>query len=245
MACPYTGMPVKWLRVQRKRLDLRMARKASTLLVLVTLLFASTAMLQGQGIDLFLQGGASSLMDKNSPSTVTGPFQTSYATGGQFSLGAEARLGSLFGLEGAYGWGQNNLRVAGSGSNSGIQASYGIRHQRASGDFVLHAPFPILKPYLLAGIEYDHFSPYGNTVVTLPGISGSLSSNGSPVLSSDNELGFNYGGGVELGVLPFVGFRIDIRDHVTSSPSFGLQGRYNTTAHDVEYSAGIVIHVGK
>lgn len=201
--------------------------------------------LRAQGIDVFLQGGGSSFFDKNYPSTTSGPLGTTFSTGGQFSVGAELRLGSILGLEGAYGWGQNNLQVTQLGTNPGIETSFGIRHQRASGDLVLHAPFPIVKPYLAAGIEYDRFSPYGNTQVTLPGISQSFTSTGSPVLSPDNELGFNYGGGLEFKVLPLVGLRLDVRDHVTGSPNFGLPGRYNATANDVEYSAGVVFHFGK
>jgi opacity protein-like surface antigen len=221
------------------------ARKLLTCVSLAAMLGTGATIARAQGIDVFLQGGGSSFIDKNYPSTASGPFGTSYSTGGQFSLGAEARLGSLLGLEGAYGWGQNNLSVTRLGTSPGFEQSFGIRHQRASGDLVLHAPFPILKPYVLAGIEYDRFSPYGYTHVTLPGFTSTVTSSGGPVLSPDNKLGFNYGGGIEFSVLPLVGLRLDVRDHVTGSPSFGLPGRYNATAHDVEYSAGIVFHFGK
>lgn len=218
------------------------ARKALTLLFAIVILCAGATALRAQGIDVFLQGGASSFFDKNYPNTTAGPFGTSYSTGGQFSAGAEGRFGSIFGLEGAYGWGQNNLSVTQVGTNPGLEQSFIIRHQRASGDLVLHVPFIIVSPYALAGIEYDRFSPYGYTHVSLPGFT---TTTGGQILSSSNKLGFNYGGGLEFKVFPFVGLRLDVRDHVTGSPNFGLPGHYNATAHDVEYSAGIVVHFGK
>jgi opacity protein-like surface antigen len=222
-----------------------MVRKIFLLIALAIVLAASTTMLQAQGIDLFLQGGGSALFDKNYPTTTQGPFGTSYAPGGQFSAGAEARLGSILGLEGAYWWGQNNLRVTQLGTSPGIQTTYGIRHQQVSGDLLLHLPLPIIHPYVAGGLEYVRFSPYGHTQVNLPGFTASGSTSGGPFLSSSNKFGFNYGAGIELKVLPLVGFRVDARDFVTGSPSFGLPGNYNTKANDVEYSLGLVLHLGK
>lgn len=221
-----------------------MNQKTSALLVIAMLVGASSSILHAQGIDLFLQGGGSALSDKNYPTTTPGPLGTSYAPGGQFSAGAEARLISIVGVEGAYWWGQNNLRVTQLGTSPGIKATYGIRHQQVSGDALLHIPFPILKPYLAGGVEFVRFSPYGNTRVTLAGFTSSFSTTGGPFLSSSNKVGFNYGGGIEMKVLPLIGLRVDVRDFVTGSPSFGLPGRFNATAHDVEYSAGIVLHLG-
>ncbi|HTV54921.1 MAG TPA: outer membrane beta-barrel protein [Terriglobia bacterium] len=131
------------------------------------------------------------------------------------------------------------------GTSPGIQTTYGIRHQQASGDVLLHVPFPIIKPYVAGGIEYVRFSPYGHTQVTVPGFTTSFSSSGGPFLSASNKFGFNYGAGVEMKVLPFIGLRVDARDFVTGSPSFGLPGNFNARANDVEYSAGIVLHLGK
>jgi opacity protein-like surface antigen len=222
-----------------------MVRKTLTSIALALVMGASTAILQAQGIDVFLQGGGSALFDKNYPTTTPGPLGTTYAPGGQFSAGAEARLGSIFGLEGAYWWGQNNLRVTQLGTSSGLQATYGIRHQQVSGDVLLHVPFPIIKPYVAGGIEYVRFSPYGHATLSLPGFTTSFTSSGGPLLSPSNKFGFNYGAGIEFKVLPIVGIRVDARDFVTGSPSFGLPGNYSARANDFEYSAGIVLHFGK
>jgi opacity protein-like surface antigen len=222
-----------------------MARTIIACLALAAMLGASTTLVYGQGIDAFLQGGGSAFFDKNYPTSTSGPLGTSYAPGGQFSAGIEARLGSILGLEGAYWWGQNNLRISQLGTSPGIQTSYGIHHQQVSADVLLHVPFPIIKPYVAGGIDYVRFSPYGNTHVTLPGFTSSFSSTGGPFLSSSNKLGFNYGAGIELKVLPIVGFRVDARDFVTGSPSFGLPGNFNAKANDLEYSVGIVLHFGK
>jgi opacity protein-like surface antigen len=222
-----------------------MARKIFMLLALAVVFSASTTSLPAQGVDLFLQGGGSALFDKNYPTTTPGPLGTSYAPGGQFSAGAEARLGSIFGLEGAYWWGQNNLRVTQLGTSPGVQTTYGIRHQQVSGDVLIHVPFPVIKPYVAGGIEYVRYSPYGHTTLSLPGFATSFTSSGGPLLSPSSKFGFNYGAGIELKVLPIVGVRVDARDFVTGSPSFGLPGNYSAKANDVEYSLGIVLHFGK
>ncbi|MGH9328544.1 MAG: outer membrane beta-barrel protein [Terriglobia bacterium] len=206
----------------------------------VLVLCLGTVVLDAQGYNVFLMGGGSSLFNSNSSVISTGPLSSSYATGGQFTVGGQVPLNGLLSVEGAYGWGQNNLLVTSFG---GFKTSYGIRNQRISGDLVLHPPVSILGllPYVDAGPEYDRFSPYGSAVISLPGFSAS----GTQVLSTDNKIGFNYGGGVEIKFLPFIGLRLDVRDHVTSSPSFGLPGRYSSTAHDLEYSAGLVFNFGK
>lgn len=219
-------------------------RKLIKSLVPIIVFCLGSVVLHAQGYNVFVMGGGSSLFNKNFSTLSTGPLSSSYATGGQFTVGVQAPLNPVFSLEGSYGWGQNNLRLT---NFSGLETTYGIRNQRISGDLVAHTPVSIfgLRPYVEAGPEYDRFSPYGSARLSLPGFLQGLSTSGSQVLLIDNKVGFNYGGGVEIKLLPIVGLRLDVRDHITGSPNFGLPGEYNNTAHDLEYSAGLVFHFGK
>ncbi len=67
-------------------------------------------------------------------------------------------------------------------------------------------------------------------------------------------VGFNYGGGLEKKLMYRVRLRFDVRDHVTASPTYGLPSSSSSSgpifpisraAHDLEYSAGLVFHLGK
>jgi hypothetical protein len=74
-------------------------------------------------------------------------------------------------------------------------------------------------------------------------------------LTADNKFGFNYGGGIEWKMARILGLRFDVRDHLTGSPHFGLASMATATepavfpvsgiAHGLEYSAGLVFHLGK
>jgi opacity protein-like surface antigen len=229
-----------------------MTRRLTKALAVAAVLFISASALQAQDFNVFVMGGGSSLFNAHNFDVKSGPFGSTYSTGGQFTAGIQAPLVSILSLEGAYGWGQNNLRLTNFGTN--IETGYGIHNQRVSGDLVLHSPLSLLglKPYLDGGLEYDRFSPYGSANASFPNFSQVVTTNGSPVLSPDNKLGFNYGGGLEWKLLPVVGLRLDVRDHVTGTPTFGLPAQSNSgpffpvkgAAHDLEYSAGIVLHFG-
>lgn len=225
------------------------ARKFVKPFVLIVVLSVSAISTEAQGYNVFLMGGGSSLFDSRTFDINSGPFGSAYSTGGQFTVGAQAPLVSILSLEGSYGWGRNNLRITNFGTS--VETGYGIHNQRVSGDLVAHSPISFLglRPYADAGLEYDRFSPYGTAQTSF----GNFTTSGSSILSPDNKLGFNYGGGLELKLIPLIGLRFDVRDHVTGSPTFGLPMQSNTSpffpvsgaAHDLEYSAGIVFHFGK
>ncbi|MGD0221594.1 MAG: hypothetical protein ABSF71_04600 [Terriglobia bacterium] len=129
-----------------------------------------------------------------------------------------------------------------------VESEHGVRNQRFSGDLVAHAPksFAGLKPYLAGGLEYDHFSQPGSSSDIFNGFS-------NVTLGAANKIGVNYGGGVDMKLLPHVALRVDVRDHLMTSPTYGLPSSSSIgpfypisgVAHDLEYSAGLVIHLGK
>jgi opacity protein-like surface antigen len=245
-------------------------RFRTTLALSVTLL-AGAPLLCAQGASIFVMGGGTALYDRQlfnvqltvpastaprgsvqdpcpSPGCLPAsePFSSGFSSGGRVMFGAEVSMNRILGIEGSYAYGRNNLTVTDLGT--GAETGYGARLQRFSGDFVLHAPVVLLgiRPYALAGLEYDRLSPTagGASVAFIQGFAGSSSA----VLGSNNMIGFNYGGGVEYHVLPLVSLRLDIRDHVTGSPGFGLPSSLFPThgvAHDLEYLGGIELHFRK
>jgi hypothetical protein len=74
-------------------------------------------------------------------------------------------------------------------------------------------------------------------------------------LSSQGEEGFNAGAGLDYKVARKVDLRLDVRDHMFSSPTYGLPstpGAFSTayfpisgSAHNIEYSLGLVYRFGK
>jgi opacity protein-like surface antigen len=219
-------------------------------LVVITAFSMGATALYAQEYSVFAMGSISSLLDKRYYSEHTIPYGSSYKTGGDFTLGAEAPLkkSKILGVEGSYSRVRNNLAITDYGLSTPSETGYGIHDQRLSGDLVAHAPryFLGLKPYLVAGLEYDRFSP------TYPR-SNIFNGFVNAALGSANKAGISYGGGLDMKLLPYLNLRLDVRDHLTSTPTYGLpssssNGPYypiSGPAHDVEYSAGIALHFGK
>lgn len=135
--------------------------------------------------------------------------------------------------------------------------SYGVTDQRVSVDILTHVPKTIkgLRPYLATGLEFDNFAP--TSEATASANSSSPGFNGVPntVLKGDDKVGFNVGGGMDINLTRRLAFRLDLRDHITGSPTFGLPSSSSSVysayypitglANDLEYSAGIVMRFGK
>jgi opacity protein-like surface antigen len=218
--------------------------KPVQLVGLLTSLFLSSNLAHAQGFRVFAQAGGSFFQDERFFTHLFDRYRSNYATGGKITFGAEITPSSIIGLEGAYSYGRNNLRL--TNLDQSQTTGYGAYSQRVSANLLLHSPIEFLgvRPYATGGIEYDRISPTSGAKTTAftQGFAGQ-----SVILGSNNKIGFNYGGGVELGFLPAILLRLDLRDHVTGSPTYGLSSsRYpiSGAAHDVELSAGIVFHVG-
>jgi len=223
-------------------------RKPLQVLVAIFALGASATALNAEDFSVFAMGSISSLLDKGYYNEYTTPYGSTYKTGGGITFGAEYPLGKILGVEGSYSRVRDNLVLTNYGLSTPQETGYGIHNQRFSGDLVAHAPrsFFGFKPYLAAGLEYDRFSPVGPPSDTFSGFV-------NVSLGAANKVGVNYGGGVDRKLLPYLNLRIDVRDHLTSTPTYGLPsssgvGAYfpvSGAAHDLDYSAGIVFHFGK
>ena len=227
-------------------------------LIVTVALCLSAAAGRAQENRIFLMGGAASLGDKSSFTELYIPFTTSYANGGRGIVGVEVPLkkSKIFGFEGSYGFGQNNLKLANLEYTYAPVTSYGLRNNRVSGDLVVRSPsaYHGAHPYVVFGVEYDLFSATGaaQSLATTEGFAAEPTAK----LSSNGSVGVNFGGGIDYKVTSRFDLRLDVREHIASSPTFGLPTSEPTTAglawfpvtgsaHILEYSIGITYRFGK
>ena len=205
---------------------------------------------------LYVTGGGSQIRGIHDFQEAFIPYQSTFAKGAGGSLGIELPLkkSTIFGVEFSYGLSQNNLELTNENTNPVTETSYGLRDSRFSGDIVLHSPstFRNIRPYFVVGGEYDRFSPTSAAVSLANRVGFAY----APVakLSSQGDAGVNFGGGLDYHLTEKWGVRIDVRDHITSSPTLGLP--YGITpssnayypvsgdAHNIQYTIGIVYHFG-
>jgi len=207
---------------------------------------------------IFVTGGGTSMRDPRSFDLNYIPFTSQFASGGGGNVGFELPLkkSNMFGFELSYGLSQSNFELTDQNTNPTTTVSYGLRDNRISGDLVVHSPatFRNIRPYAVVGAEYDRYSPTSKAV-SLAASVGFGASAPSARLTSEGDGGVNFGGGLDYKVTERWGVRIDVRDHLTSSPTLGLpygplsssQPAYfpvSGRASNIEYSIGIVYHFG-
>jgi len=219
--------------------------KLTKLLSLIAVVCFFTSLAYGQEFRAFVMGTGSFLGNERFFTNVNQRFRSNYASGGKIIFGGEYPLSNIFGAEGSYGYGRNNLRVTNLSASQTL--GYGVRSQRVSANLVGHSPISLLgvRPYATGGLEFDHFGPtsQAKTIAFTQGFAGQV-----VTLGSANKLGVNFGGGVDWSFFPTLALRLDLRDHLTGTPTYGLSGgRFpiSGAAHDVEFSVGLVFHMGK
>jgi len=163
--------------------------------------------------------------------------------------------GKLLSIESAYSSGPNNLVVTNTNVFPHVGVEYPIRAYIGSLSAVFHAPVSLfhVRPYAEGGVEYDRFSPTPAAITTAQN-QGFASVNTAHITHND-KFGINLGGGLDRKLSKRLTFRIDLRDHITGSPAFGLPPQPNSDsiasfpvsgrAHDLVYTAGILLHLGK
>jgi opacity protein-like surface antigen len=231
------------------------AKKFVQGLIVALALCLSTTTGHAQGYRFFIMGSDSVFTDNRSFTEGYLPYTSGYADGGKVTAGIEAPFYNIFGIEGSYGFGSNNLEITNQNTTPWTALGYGVRDNRFSADIVGHVPgvWRGIRAYGVVGLEYDVFSPT-NAAETLAKTQG-FAFSPSATLSSQGKAGFNAGGGIDYKVTSRVDLRIDARYHSFGSPTFGLpQAATSVTsaffpvggpAHDIEYSIGLVYRFGK
>jgi len=230
-------------------------------LIVTAALCLSTTSVRAQGYRVFIMGGDSSLTDQRSFTERYVNYTSTYAGGAKAIVGVEAPFYKIFGIEASYGIGSDNLEINNLTYAYSLIKAYGVKNNRLSVDIVGHIPgvWRGIRAYGVVGVEYDIFSPTssGQTLAKTQGFACQVKNTAicSATLSSQGEEGFNAGAGLDYKVARKVDLRLDVRDHMFSSPTYGLPstpGTFSTayfpisgSARDIEYSIGLVYRFGK
>jgi hypothetical protein len=223
-------------------------------LTAMVLLSASAGALHAQDFRVFIEGGASSLRDKQYYSVYGGSFTSTYRTGNSFTVGAEYPIFKTLSAEGTYGRFRNNLAITNvfNSSTPYDVTGYGVQGQRVTLDANAHAAKPIkgVRPFLVFGLDVDRFAPTSDGAA----LAKSRGFNGVPgtILNPDYRFGYNFGFGMDIALTHLLAVRVDARDHRVTTPTLGLPhsatpgvaGYYPVTGgmNDFVVSAGFVIH---
>jgi len=217
----------------------------------------STTTVRAQGYKFFIMGADSSLADQRSFTERYILYSSAYAGGAKGIAGVEAPFYKIFGIEGSYGYGQNNLEITNQSTSPYTAKAYGVRYSRFSADIVGHVPgvWRGIRAYGVVGLEYDVFSPTSSAKTLAKTQGGFACATCTGTLSSQDEGGFNVGGGLDYKVASKVDLRLDVRDHMFGSPTYGLPSTppsasaayfpISGSARDIEYSIGLVYRFGK
>ena len=197
--------------------------------------------------------GGSTLYDKRNFISADEKYKSSYDVQPRYVYGTGVPLTKLLGLEVAYSTGPANLRVTNISLSPRAGHVYDVNHHTASVNVVLHGPARIfgVRPYVTAGWDYNRFAP--TLAAKLYANAQGFGAVSTATLTYTDKLGMNAGVGLERKIMPRVFLRLDARDHICGSPTFGLPAQASTSAifpvtgsaHNVEYTAGIVVHIGK
>ena len=242
-----------------------MKKTVQGLMVLAVLLW-STGGAQARDLfkdkqwDAFVLGGGSTLIDSQYFTGASNLYYSNFELGPKFSFGVAVPYGKYLKIETAYSYGPNNFSVTNDDVfphtiKSGSVKEYPMRVYIGSISGVVHAPVTLfhLQPYGEGGVEYDRFSPTQEAIKDA--YDHGFASVSQAIISHTDKFGVNLGGGLDRKLTKRLTFRIDLRDHITSSPAFGIppgetkdnlatypvKGR----ADNIEYTAGLVFHFGK
>lgn len=210
--------------------------------------------------DVFALGGGSTLVDAQYFDSAGRLMHSRFDVGPKFSVGVAVPYGKLFMIETAFTGGTNNLFLTNTNifphtKADGSVVEYPARFYAGSLSAVFHAPFSYrhFRPYAEGGVEYDRYTPTRGAIATAR-YEGWATVN-TALLTHNDKFGMNVGVGVDRKLTKRITFRVDVRDHITSSPAFGIprveteasiavypvQGR----ANNIVYTAGILYHLGK
>ncbi len=178
-------------------------------------------------------------------------FNTEFANGGRGKARLTLDLTNHFSIEGVYGFGTSNLRVTELGGTPTTRA-FGIRQHEIQFN-ILHF-FSLgtrrLRPFLTTGVGTLRFSPTDQAKASA---SANEFINEPAQISSTNEVHFAIGGGIEGRFNRWLGVRLDVKDHISAVPRFGVPQTasgpggasypVDGIVHNIQAEAGIVFYL--
>jgi opacity protein-like surface antigen len=188
--------------------------------VLVLSLLLLSAGAQGQDINprISFFGGASLL--SGSRSFVVGPrlFDTQFNNGIQIGLRGAVNVREHWGAEGTYSFSSNDLQIT-QVFPAAVQ-TFGVHLHQITGNamYFFTGRDRSIRPFVTAGLGISRFSPTSDAKLR-----AAQDFLGQPaVIAGTSSFGFNFGGGIESRPWDHFGLRLDLRDHLSAIPRFGL-----------------------
>jgi opacity protein-like surface antigen len=225
----------------------------SLLALAVLWLAAGVAQARDIKFDVYVLGGGSTFVDAEYFLSADHLYHSRFELGPKFNIGVAVPYGKLLSIEMGYSAGTNNLVITDTNVFPHVGRTYPVRDYIGNLSAVFHAPFSFkhVVPYAAAGAEYDKFSPTP-AAITLAKNQG-FGPVSTATINGNNKVGINLGGGLDRKIMKRLTLRVDVRDHITSSPAFGLPPFSDSgaafpvsrRAHNIQYTAGIVFHLGK
>ena len=219
------------------------------ILVLSLAMFLSTlAVAQDINPRITFLGGASLL--SGSRSFVIGPrlFTTQFQNGIKIGVRGTVNLKEHWGAEGTYSFSSNSLQV--TQTVPAAVRTFGVHLHQFTGNalYFFTAKDKTFRPFLTAGLGLSRFSPTSDAK-----LAAAQDFLGQPaVLTGTSAFNFNFGAGIETRPWEHFGLRLDVRDHVTGIPRFGLPETavspgspffpIHGRAQDFEITAGFVYY---
>lgn len=240
-----------------------MVKKTAQGLMLLAALLGSTSgvlardLFKNAQFDVYGLFGGSTIVDAQYFDSAGRLYHSRYDPDYKFSLGVAVPYNKFLTIESGFTYGPNNLNLTNTNIfphtvASGSVVVYPVDVYLGTLSAVVHAPvaFHHFQPYAEAGVEYDRFSPTTGAINTA--LNQGWASTSIALINHNDKFGFNVGGGLDRKLGKRLTFRIDVRDHLTSSPAFGLPNSYSEAIFPVKgrcnniiYEAGFLYHLGK
>jgi opacity protein-like surface antigen len=206
-------------------------------------------------LDVFALAGGSTLVDAQDWKSAGNLFHSRFEVGPKFTVGVGVPFGKLLIIETAFTAGPNNFVVTNTNLNPRVERLFPVRYYSGYMDAVVHAPFALkhFRPYAAGGVDYDRYSP-SNAAVT-SALDYGFGAVSTAIINHNDKFGLNLGAGLDRRLTKRLTFRIDLRDHISGSPAFGLPpaptldsaATYPVSgrAHNLVYTVGLLYHLGK
>ena len=182
-------------------------------------------------------GGISFLNGERAFLLVDDFFQSEFKNGGTVGLRGTADMADAFAVEGSYSLSTNDLRI--TERQPRRERTYDLNIHRLDGN--LHYYFARVddpfRPFMTAGIGLARFGPSSDAKQ----LAGTRFIDEPTRISSSNQFSFNFGSGLEGRVSDLLGWRVDLRDHITGMPRFGVP-ETPLSPGDVSFPVSGVIH---
>lgn len=176
-------------------------------------------------------------------------FQTQYASGARGKARLTLDLTSHFSAEAVYGFGTSNLEVTRTGTTPQTSA-FGVREHEVQVN-VMHfftSSSSHLRPFLTTGVGVAHFGPTSAATTQ----ASFQFTDGPASISADNKLSLTIGGGLEARSRHRIGLRLDVVDHISGIPTYGVPQTssgggasypVNGIVHNIQAEAGLVLYL--